>query len=286
MLCRRLGDKDPLHTLMRSVSGIPATKNTGTKPYWAEGHYQLQRSSIYNSMSEIQKNEVVLRLNRWSLELIYFIEKFGLNYGARMIELAESEEEKSLYSLFAGDEVRHRLMIEPFLLGEHPQNLNLHPLLSALNLCLQQGSKESMTFTIQVILEGFGLMHYSQLRDSCLNPELALVFNDIIKDEVGHHGMGVVLTKKSGNLAAQNEQIIHLTHNFVRSLIEADWVTKSLEITAGHLSHEQKVNLKQETFWHKSQSLKIEKMSQLISKTGNQDLCEKLHSLGSFDIKA
>ena len=284
MLCPSLGGGDPLVTILNKLTKVKSPIKAGNKVYWQAEHYNLDKSKLYMSLDETKKSEIIFRLNKWSLELIYFIEKFGLNYGAKMILGAESEEEKSLYSLFAGDEVRHRLLIEPFLLNGKPEDLSIHPLLNSLSYCLSNGTKETMTFTIQVILEGFGLMHYSTLRDSCQNIDLKNVFDSILRDEVGHHGMGVALTKKAKLNKKDKTQILDTTQMFVRSLLDAEWVLKSVLETTGGLTKTQIEDFRAQINWRESQNIKVKKMSQLISKVGYNQLSDELDGLGAFRV--
>ena len=273
---------DPLSLLLNNL--VPQTDKVEKQIYWAADHYNLNQSSLYNSLSNEKKYETVLRLNQWSLELIYFIEKFGLNYGAKMIQLSETEQEKSLYSLFAGDEVRHRRMIEPYLLSGQPEDITIHPLLSSLSQCLKEGSKEAMTFTIQVILEGFGLMHYTHLKNSCLNEDLTQIFSSILQDEVNHHGMGVILTKKSKLNSTDKNQIVELTKLFINSLIHANWVEKSLDQSSGGMNKSDKSRLREEIQWEKSQSIKVNKLSELITKVGQKGILQKMEEQQVFSL--
>ena len=282
MLCPNLEPSDSITTLLNKLTSSGNNSPYSEQVYWGAKHYNLNKSKLFNSLSEEQQTETILRLNKWSLELIYFIEKFGLNYGAKMILNAHSEEEKSLYSLFAADEVNHRILIEPFLIDGKPKDISIHPLLAALATCLKDGSKETMTFTIQVILEGFGLMHYNTLKNTCTNQNLANVFHLILKDEVNHHGMGVALTKKTTLNDKQSSEVTDMTALFVRSLIDAEWVLKSISETCGGLTKDQVIEFKKDILWAESQSFKIDKMSQLIRKTGSVKVYESLLNKGVF----
>jgi hypothetical protein len=59
-----------------------------------------------------------------------------------------------------------------------------------LNSILRDGSKATCMSIFQVLLEGYGLVFYSQLRDLCLDAEFKLVLQRIVKDEAVHHGSG------------------------------------------------------------------------------------------------
>ncbi len=271
MLCEHSDENTSLNKILNKL--VPMDKvPSKTLPYWSAEHYDLHQSKLFQSLSLEQQTQVIFRLNQWSLELIYFIEKFGLNYGAKMIELADSVEEKSLYTLFAGDEVRHRRLIEPFLLAGHPTDISIHPLLTALSNCLNSHSKHNLTFTIQVILEGFGLMHYQALQAGCKDQNLKHALTQILADEVNHHGMGVAQTKSVILSMAEKKQVIESSTEFTKSLTSANWVQKAIELTTGHLTKQQVNELKQDIKWHQKQSFKIEKIKSLTNKVGFGDL--------------
>lgn len=279
-----LDKNDNLNLILRNSAQLELPKvDPGTVVYWNDQHYGLDHASFFIDLSEEKRSEIIQQLNHWSLSLSYFIEKFGLNYGAKMVLMSESVEEKSLYTLFSADEVRHRIAIEPFVTKSMPSDLNFHPLLPALALALEQGSKAAMTFTIQVVLEGFGLSHYFYLRDSCLSPELKSVFNLILEDEVLHHGMGVYITQNLALSPEDKEQITELTALFIRALKEASWVLKTVEQAHGGLTLSQRYQFKEEIGWHQQIQQRMERVKVLLRKVGYHELVESLEQKGVFE---
>lgn len=283
MLAHNLAANDPLVTIMHKAAVIkkdsPYSKD---EIYWNQHHYHLAHSSYFNDLPESKQQDILLSLNHKSLSLSYYIEKFGLNYGAKMILAAESTEEKSLYALFSSDEVKHRLWLESFLQKDIIDNIEFHPLLNSLGLCLNEGNKNSMVFTIQVILEGFGLFHYGNLRETCQNPKLKEVFSDILKDEALHHGMGVVLAQRMVLDKETKSQIFDLTARFVRALIEAEWVLKTLNENSDGLTTSQVTKFKQEIGWQDQIQARTEKLKALIKKVGYVGLVEELEGADIF----
>lgn len=272
--------------LLSILASVTDTKKNVKKPepeiYWNQDYYGLNKSAIFSSLEDSKKDEVLQNLNQKSLCLSYFIEKFGLNYGAKMILNAESTEEKSLYSIFGADEVRHRLLLEPFIRVDLPTDIEFHPLLPVLALALKEANKDAMVFTIQVVLEGFGIFHYSNLRDSCRSPLLKNAFTEILKDEVNHHGMGICLTAHMNMSPETKAQITDLTAKFVRALIKAEWVLKSVEEAHGGFSQNQRQNFLEEISWNEQIHRRIERLKILMNKVGYKGLSEDLESLGVY----
>lgn len=283
MLAPRLDSQDVLTAIMNSSAGLAKTKvDVEHGVYWPAQHYRLDQTAIFRSMSESRQTELLSTLAHWSLSLSHYIEKFGLNYGAFMINQAESTEEKSLYGLFTAEEVKHRLWLEQFNVRPIESDLSFHPLLPALATALREGSRETLVFTIQVVLEGFGIHHYSVLRESCLSSQLSAVFTEILKDEFHHHGMGVHLSQKMQLSRESQEQIEALTVLFVRALIEAEWVAKAVELNVGGMTSNQKREFMEEISWQKQIQGRIEKLRQLMNKVGYVGMVERLESKGAF----
>lgn len=275
--------KDQLNAILANATNIK--KNVvleDTEHYWNDRHYSLDQSSFFKNLNSDKKQKVLHSLNQKTLHLSYFIEKFGLNYGAQMILNAETTEEKSLYSVFGAEEVQHRLMLEPFITTILPENINFHPLLPVLALALEKASQQTLVFAIQVVLEGFGLFHYSYLRESCQNTSLKNVFDQILKDEVQHHGMGVCLTANMDFTNESKEQITELTALIVRALIEAEWVASEIELAHGGFTKEQKNKFRNEISWEPQIQKRIERLKGLMKKVGYAGLSEDLEKKGIY----
>jgi rubrerythrin len=272
---------DRLTLLMQTNANLPPQPLSETDQlgiFWDAEHYQLSKSSVFNSLTTQQQSLLLQKLSQQSIALAYYIEKFGLNYGAKMIAEAESVEEKSLYTLFSADETRHRLLIEKFLIASVPEKIDFHPLLPALAQCLQQGSKDALIFTIQVLLEGFGIYHYNQLRESTHSNALKAAFGLILKDEAGHHGMGVVLTERMPNRPETQEQILELTHMFIESLLQANWVTTAMDETVGGFTESQRNNFQTEIQFNEQLIARKNKIKNLLHKAGGPGFIEVLHN--------
>lgn len=276
--------REQLISILASSTQTSKAKNTSTKIYWNESFYGLSKSKIYTDLPEDKKHEILYQLNQKGLCLSYFIEKYGLNYGAKMVLSSETVEEKSLYTVFGADEVRHRLLLEPFIQMQIPDNIEFHPLLPLLALTLEEANKEATTFVIQVVLEGFGIYHYANLRDACQSEELKNAYTEILKDEVNHHGMGVCLTANKQMTTETKQQITELTSKFVRALIKTEWTQQSVEAAYGGFSVKQKQDFLKEISWQEQMQLRVERLKALMKKVGFAGLVDDLEAKGVFQI--
>src|SRR5262249_61466855 len=56
--------------------------------------------------------------------------------------------------------------------------------------------RTTLSYIVQVILEGWGISHYHALAKDCLDAGLTAVLENIIRDEGRHHASGLVLFKE------------------------------------------------------------------------------------------
>ncbi len=160
--------------------------------YWPASQFGLERVSLYRHAEPAQRRAVLEHCGRQLLEEAYFIEKAGIGFAALMVLLAETIEERMLYASFASEEARHFDGVRSFLHGDLPERAD-GSFLSFLSDVIAGSDRTTLQFTIQVVLEGWGLTHYRALRDGCLDPSLKHLLDGILLDEAGHHGSGRVL---------------------------------------------------------------------------------------------
>ena len=100
-----------LNTLIqKAIQGklLPETDANPQSYYWSDQRFGLHKSNLYNSFSTPEKHKVLEYLSKMNLNMSYYIEKCAYNYGAKMILLSESEEEKIYYSIFTYEEALHQ----------------------------------------------------------------------------------------------------------------------------------------------------------------------------------
>jgi hypothetical protein len=206
------------------------------KILWSKERYQLEKASAFTSLSPETQNDILRKITELNLSLSYFIEKSGHNYGAKMILMADSIQEKSLYCLFAAEEAIHLNEFSNFINFKVNPQTHWHPMLDPLAQVIHEGEKNTCLYVIQVLLEGFGMGHYNSLRNDCQYAPLVEVFNRIIKDEARHHGAGLILAKESHLSKIEREQIFEYTRNFVKAMQSANWLLKVIEESSAPMS--------------------------------------------------
>jgi rubrerythrin len=165
--------------------------------YWPAEFFNLPQVELFRQCSAHEQQQIVAIANQDLLHEAYFVEKAGMGYMAQMGLMAETTEERMLYSLFAAEEAQHLAQVSALLSAvpqfESPQFEGPNGFLQLLGELVDTGSKPLLLFVIQVVLEGWGLSHYRRLAQGCEEPQVAAMFQGFLEAESRHHGLGVVL---------------------------------------------------------------------------------------------
>lgn len=180
-----------LHPILRSSLHTPPLPAPVADPgaWWPAELHRLPSVSVWQAAAPARQRAVLARLNRSILEEAWWIEKAGMAFAAKMTLLARTTEERMLYALFAGDEARHFAAFSTWVDPAGPGNA-FHAVLGRL---IEEGDRATLTFVVQVVLEGWGLSWYRTLADESEDPTLAGVFAAVLTDEARHHGSGLIL---------------------------------------------------------------------------------------------
>ncbi len=192
-----------VHRILKLLS--PEINYTVKPSYWGPECFLLDKSELYQNLIETDKNQVLRLISHSLLEEAYFVEKAGIAFALKMAVLSETLEEREMYSHFAHQEANHLSMIEKFFLDKpsicESQFLNL------LRDLIESGDKQCLTYFIQIVLEGFGLHHYQNLKVGCQEPTLTHVIDLILKDEALHYRSGLALFEPNSLSDEQKEWI-------------------------------------------------------------------------------
>ena len=107
-----------------------------------------------------------------------------------MVEISDTTQERELYAHFAGQEACHLSLLRPYL---DQANYEKSEMLEFITKIIETGDKACLTLIVQVMLEGYGLIHYHQLALNCNDITLSSALNSILKDEAQHYRAGVAL---------------------------------------------------------------------------------------------
>jgi hypothetical protein len=243
---------------------------------WGAERYGFAGSAVYESLDPERREAALEALSEGQLVLSYGIECAGMLYGAKMIQIARSFEERSLYSLFTSEESVHRREFMNFL-REVPEGLSgHHPMLEALAEAMESPHRPTLLFVIQVLLEGFGLAHYRGLAEDCLDPGLGEVYRAIVRDEARHHGAGVVLFDADELTREGHDEVFELTRRMILAISEPRLVLDELEAACGAFSSAQRARFLEEIAYERRLGYRRARLRELVAKSDSFGLVERL----------
>jgi len=262
--------------------GITATATPFESPLWNAEFHELHHSSAFQAFDDEQKNSVLMACSRNLLEEALYIEQSGMAFAAKMSLLAESVEERMLYSIFASEETKHYSQIRSFLpeRSELGKPNSFHHLLAELIEC---GDRDSLVFVIQVILEGWGITHYKSLAKDCQNADLQMVLEGILRDEARHHGSGVVLCRQR-KISPETHQY---TFEILVRLLEMvqkgpQGLLAAMDEVGEGLTREQKLQFLVEIGAVNQTAKRLEVLRLLMEEDGFSSVVEQLQQFGCF----
>ena len=230
--------------LASALKSRPAPAPTQAAAYWPATHFNLSQASLFIAASAEEQTQILSACGRNLLAEAYYIEKSGMYFAAKMSLLADTAQERMLYSLFAADEATHFNWIAQYISDVGEADYGQHPFLTLLNDVLQNEERGTLAYLIQVVLEGWGIAHYHALAKDCLDAGLTDVLAQIIKDEARHHGSGLILCNERAFSAAQLARLVELLQQFFAMVqVGPQMVVGETERVLGPLSRNQKTKL-------------------------------------------
>ncbi|MFY7991734.1 MAG: hypothetical protein ACOVP4_00450 [Bacteriovoracaceae bacterium] len=275
----------PLNQILeKGLSQYTVSQNDFNTPdiLWGKERYQLEKSSLFMGLDEEKQNKILAKMTQLNLSLSCYIEKSGHNYGAKMILLSDSIQEKSLYSMFVAEEAIHLKEFSHFVQFKIDPQIHWHPMLNPLAKVIQQGEKNTCLYVIQVLLEGFGMSHYNSLKNDCEYRPLVNVFNRILKDEARHHGAGLIMAKESQLKKIEREEIFEYTREFVKALQSANWVIEVIEEFSSPISKQEKKKHYEETQYQSTIEKRLLMLKEMLLKADKENLVRDLEADGVF----
>jgi hypothetical protein len=278
-----LAEDHRLHTVLSSAlraRGLARQRtDNGGHIYWPAEQFSLPQSRLYREAKKEDQRAILERCCEQVLEEAYYIEKAGMAYTAKMALLSQSTEERMLYSLFSADEASHFELIRGFI--DDPTLSGSQPFLSFLEELIDHGHRDTLIFTIQVVLEGWGLSHYRGLSESCIDDSLKPILAGIVQDEARHHGSGLVLTD---NIQWSDEVFRETTQTLQTflSMIQCgpQGVVSAFDTVLGGLTRTQRIELFSELNAPEHSTGRLDLLRTLMR--GHPALIEQLESTKSF----
>ena len=286
-----LPDLDEGHDLRRVLSSTlkghtslqPAGK-AHAQAFLPATYFKLDRAAIYRDAKEEERLSILEECSRDILEEAYYIEKCGMYFASKMGLMAESTQERMIYSLFAADETIHFSWISRYVSVETTKGFINKPFIKLLDEIVRDEDKTTLIYVIQVILEGWGISHYRTLSKDCNDAELVEVFARIIKDEARHHSSGIALFNERRLSHKEIDLLVEVLNRlFLMVRVGPQAVVSGIEKIKGHLSRAQKIKVFQDMKCEEETTRKIEILKSLIgSAEYAESMFDHLDRKGAF----
>ncbi|AZZ36961.1 hypothetical protein CIK05_09205 [Bdellovibrio sp. qaytius] len=183
-----------LHTGLKQKA-VPTRETSALDTiHWGAEVYNLNKSSLYNSLSVDRQNQILKSLNQNTLVELLRIERIGTDLSRCMSENATDDNEHLIYAMISGEEVNHYMSLASFANPEAIKS-DANRLVDLIGQIMYSKNRTAITFTLQVVLEGFSLNHLRRLKQFCRSEDLQAALNMIIQDEARHHGTGLITFK-------------------------------------------------------------------------------------------
>ena len=188
------GEGNERNQALRRVADRLARQRTppgladGTIPLWDASFFGLDRIALFREADTRSRQSVLAGCADELLAESWRIECCGIDYCARMALTAESDDERHLFVLIGADEARHAAWLAPWIAARAPAP---DPFIRFIAGLAESGNRQALAYLLQVVLEGFGITHYSALGAHCRDAGLADIFRCLSREEALHHAAGL-----------------------------------------------------------------------------------------------
>jgi hypothetical protein len=194
----------------RGASGSPSGG-----ALWPARFYGLDRLPVFRDAPGERRADVLAVCDAGTLTESWFIERCGIAFCARMTLLAASLDEQRLFALIGADEAAHAAWLEPWLADRGRAADSFNRFIAGL---VESGAAQPLSFLLQVVLEGFGIVHYQGLAAGCQDEALAAVLRRMARDEGMHHASGLAVFRAASLSAAERRFLLDGAHAFVQMI--------------------------------------------------------------------
>ena len=186
----------------------------GATPLWEAGTFHLDRVPAFRQASAGIKDAVLAACAHNLLAEAWCVEQRGISYCSAMARQAESNAERDLFTGIGADETQHAAWLAPWLLRP-PETDPFNRFIDGL---LEAGTPRTLSFLLQVVLEGFGITHYRSLAAGCRDAALAQTLRRLVLDEALHHAGGLLVFQPHRLTAAECRFLADGAHAFLQMI--------------------------------------------------------------------
>lgn len=279
------GDNRKLKRILTAYLKIQGKEKKFQEPqsfFWPAVHFKLHQSSLFKKAGEKEQRLILEKCSMHLIRESYFIEKSASAYCAKMMLTAKTTEIAQTYSMIANEEAIHLEWITPYV-SVADRHLPKGEFLRFLSSLIEECDPDLLPYLVQVILEGWGLHHYKELAQDCLNENLKSIFLDIVRDEALHHYTGEVVFDGQ-NLTAKQLQYIEECLKIYTEMVRMGPIDliESVEQVIGPISSLQKLHFLEEIEADQTTLKNLALLKQLMTQPGLEATIQKLEDEGFF----
>ena len=200
------------HTARFSRAPHVPPSQDGARCPWEAETFKLDRVRSFRQAEADAKEAILTRCAHNLLAEAWCVEQRGIAYCAKMASKAESDAERALFAHIGGDETQHAAWLTPWLF----QTPVSDPFNRFIDGLLEAGSRQSLVFLLQVVLEGFGITHYQSLSAGCRDRALAQTLKRLALDEALHHAGGLLVFQPERLTTAERRFITDGAYAFLQ----------------------------------------------------------------------
>jgi hypothetical protein len=197
-----------------------------------------------------------------------------------MVLVCEDSEEKRLYALIGADEATHSAWLEPWIadVKQPPDAFNRF-----IAVLVETGSAPSLAYLLQVVLEGFGIVHYSGLAAHCRDLALASALACIARDEALHHAGGLASFRAKQLDQADKKFLSEAAYTFLQMIRSGPQsVVAALDRSIGVRSVDDAARIFDDLNAERNSALKLARLRRLMAQPGMEWLTDELEYKGAF----
>jgi len=193
---------------------MPGHCSSGAPP-WTAGFFGLERVPRFRGLGASAQRAVLERCVADLLAESWFIERCGVTFCAKMMLLAESLDEQRVFALIGADEATHSAWLEPWVADRDGEADPFNRFIAGL---VESGGPQPLAFLLQVVLEGFGIVHYRDLAIACRDASLGAALRRMAQDEAMHHAAGLAAFRAERLSAPDRRFLAESAHGFLEMI--------------------------------------------------------------------
>lgn len=260
----------------RAEPGVPSAGGTP----WDARFFRLDRAARFRDADAVKQQATIAECSHGVLAESWFIERCGVGFCAKMTMLAESLEEQRMFALIGADEATHSTWIEPWIADPARAADPFNRFIAGL---VETGSAQPLAFLMQVVLEGFGIVHYRDLAASCRDPALAATLDRMAQDEALHHAGGLAAFRAERLTGAERRFLADGAYAFLQMIrCGPQAVVASLDHAVGAGSRGDCARLFSELGAEETSAARLDRLRRLMAQPAMEWLIGELEEKGAF----